>query len=100
MTIRVPPAKPDLSSEVWTVDFREKAPAGANTTMYEKGTNASQIGGLSVAVPGELRGFQVAHEKWGSLPWKQLVLPSVELAAGFKVGVELGRRIPVSEASK
>ncbi|ESK85216.1 hypothetical protein Moror_11399 [Moniliophthora roreri MCA 2997] len=94
MTVRIPPSRPDLSSEVWTVDFREKAPGGANTTMYEKGANSSRFGGLSVAVPGELRGLEEAHRRWGSLPWKQLVLPSVELASGFRVGVELGRRIP------
>ncbi|KAK7049422.1 hypothetical protein VNI00_006023 [Paramarasmius palmivorus] len=93
MTIRIPGNSSNSTSEVWSVDFREKAPSGSNTTMFTTVANSSQIGGLAVGVPGELRGMQTAHEKFGKLPWKQLVLPSVELAAGFKVGVELGKRI-------
>ncbi|KAI0066114.1 gamma-glutamyltranspeptidase [Artomyces pyxidatus] len=93
MTVRVPPSTPNGTSEVWSIDFRETAPALANTTMYEKDPIASIFGGLSVGVPGELRGLEEAHNRWGRLPWARLVQPSVDLAAGWTVGVELGRRI-------
>lgn len=41
-------------------------------------------------VPGELRGLEHLHTKYGSLPWKQLVLPAVKVARyGFKVTEDL-----------
>ncbi|KAJ6593887.1 gamma-glutamyltranspeptidase [Mycena capillaripes] len=93
MTVRIPPAHPDASSEVFTIDFRETAPALANKTMYPPHSNSSLFGGLSVGVPGELRGLEEAHRRWGSLPWKTLVEPSVALARGWTVQKELGQRI-------
>ncbi|KAH8119485.1 gamma-glutamyltranspeptidase-domain-containing protein [Phellopilus nigrolimitatus] len=94
MTIRVPPSSPNASSDVWSIDFRETAPAQANSTMYVDDPESSLFGGLSVGVPGEVLGLAEAHSRWGSLPWAQLVQPSVDLASGWKVGKELGRRLP------
>ncbi|KAA1471669.1 gamma-glutamyltranspeptidase [Dentipellis sp. KUC8613] len=91
MTVRVP--TPEGASEVWTIDFRETGPALANATMYVGDPKASLFGGLAVGVPGELRGLEAAHTRWGKLPWSRLVQPSVDLAAGWKVGIELGRRL-------
>ncbi|KAF5348631.1 hypothetical protein D9758_006855 [Tetrapyrgos nigripes] len=95
LTVRVPPSGPGMSSEVFTIDFRETAPALSSEKMFPPGSNLSQIGGLSVAVPSELRGLEEAHRRWGSLPWKRLVQPSVDLSAGWEVDVELSRRIPL-----
>jgi gamma-glutamyltranspeptidase/glutathione hydrolase/leukotriene-C4 hydrolase len=96
MTVRVPTSKDGKSSEVWIVDFRETAPALANKTMYIKDPAKSKFGGLAVGVPGEVRGLEEAHKRWGSLPWERLVRPSTELAAGCEVGKELAKRINVS----
>lgn len=95
MTVRVPTSKDGGSSEVWTIDFRETAPAFANKTMYNKDPAKARFGGLSVGIPGEVRGLEEAHKRWGNLPWERLVQPSVELAAGWKVGRELAKRINV-----
>jgi gamma-glutamyltranspeptidase/glutathione hydrolase/leukotriene-C4 hydrolase len=92
MTVRVPT---ESGSEVWTIDFRETAPGLASPTMYLKDPSASMFGGLAVGVPGELRGLEEAHNRWGSLPWKRLVTPSVELARGWPVSKELAKRIAV-----
>jgi gamma-glutamyltranspeptidase/glutathione hydrolase/leukotriene-C4 hydrolase len=93
MTVRLPPAKADGSSSVWTIDFRETAPAQANETMYANDPTASKFGGLAVGIPGELRGLEEAHRRWGTLPWKRLIQPSVDLASGWAVGRELAWRI-------
>lgn len=99
MTVRIPPTSENASSEVWTIDFREMAPAKSNTTMYANNPNASRFGGLSIGVPGEVRGLYEAHSRWGSMPWRRLVQPSVDLAAGWPVGKELGNRLWVSDNS-
>jgi len=95
MTVRIPTSNDGKSSEVWTVDFRETAPALANKTMYIGDPTSSMFGGLAVGIPGEVRGLEEAHKRWGSLPWERLVRPSIGLAAGCKVGKELAKRINV-----
>lgn len=99
MTIRIPPKHNHTGSEVWTIDFRESAPALANSTMYKHDPLSSLSGGLSIGIPGELRGLEEAHRRWGSLPWARLVNPAAELAKGWEVDRELARRIQVTTLS-
>ncbi|KAJ7647347.1 gamma-glutamyltranspeptidase [Roridomyces roridus] len=93
MTVRIPPKNPGENSEVFFLDFRETGPALANNTMYPPNSNTSLYGGLAVGVPGEIRGLQVAHDRWGTLPWETLVFPSINLARGWKMQNELAKRI-------
>lgn len=95
MTVRIPPSSPNGSSEVFTIDFREVAPAFAHERMYVDNPSLARWGGLSVGVPGELRGLKKAHDLWGTLRWSELVEPSVRLARGWTVSPELERRILV-----
>ncbi len=74
-----------------TLDYREKAPALASTDMYlDKDGNVIQnlsiAGHLASGVPGSVDGMVEAHKKFGSLPWKDLVQPAIDLAlTGFPV---------------
>jgi gamma-glutamyltranspeptidase/glutathione hydrolase len=75
---------PGNGHEPVVIEYREKAPLAATKTMYEK-TN-SVYGCKVVGVPGTVRGLALAHEKFGKLPWKDLVMPAVRLAEeGFEV---------------
>ncbi|XP_011312024.1 gamma-glutamyltranspeptidase 1 isoform X2 [Fopius arisanus] len=59
---------------------RDMAPLAATADMYQgEGVNASNIGPLSISVPGEIAGYRTAHEKFGRLPWEELWAPNIEL---------------------
>ena len=80
------------------LDFREQAPAAAEESLYdEDGTYQparSRRGGLAVGVPGEIRGFWVAHQRYGRLPWAKLFAPAIALAEqGFPVSHHLSKGI-------
>lgn len=74
------------------IDYREAAPAAAHENMYAGNVNGSIWGGLAAAVPGELRGLEAAHVKFGKLPWRQVVEPAAKVARdGYPVTEDLVR---------
>jgi gamma-glutamyltranspeptidase/glutathione hydrolase len=81
------------------IDYREQAPLSAHRDMYlDKNGDVipyqSLIGILSSGVPGTVAGMWLAHEKYGSLTWKELVQPAFNLAQkGFKVHPKLAQSI-------
>jgi len=84
-----------MNGENAFLDFRERAPGAAERDMYlDEGGNFVQsqslIGGKASGIPGTVRGMQAAHERYGSLPWKQLLQPAITLARnGFTVHEDL-----------
>ena len=68
-------------------DYRERAPAAATPTMFAAGTHSPY---RLVGVPGTVRGLANAHQKYGRLPWANVVQPAVKLARhGFEVNDSL-----------
>jgi gamma-glutamyltranspeptidase/glutathione hydrolase len=66
------------------IDYRECAPAAATVKMYSK--EESQYTQRAVAVPGTVRGLEMAHRRFGTLPWTELVKPAIALARdGFVI---------------
>ncbi|MGA2197089.1 MAG: gamma-glutamyltransferase [Bryobacteraceae bacterium] len=67
------------------LDFRERAPAAASRNMYldanGKATGDSTVGYRASGVPGTVRGLELASQKFGKLPWAQLVRPAADLAS-------------------
>jgi gamma-glutamyltranspeptidase/glutathione hydrolase len=75
---------PGGKAEPVVIDYRETAPAAATRDMFAGEGPASSY--KMAGVPGTVRGLALAHSRNGKLPWKDLVLPAVALAAdGFTV---------------
>ncbi|SDB52112.1 gamma-glutamyltranspeptidase / glutathione hydrolase [Flavobacteriaceae bacterium MAR_2010_188] len=94
----------DSAATTTTIDFREKAPLKASPNMFldddgnlTKGKNlygeestVNHIGAKSVGVPGTVAGLYLAHQKYGSLPWADLVQPAIDIAKnGFPLTYDL-----------
>ena len=60
------------------IEYRETAPGSATKDMYAKVTE--RLGHKVVGVPGTVRGMALAHQRFGKLPWKDVVMPAVKLA--------------------
>ena len=72
-------------NKTYAIDFREVAPLAATEKMFldEKGEvikNKSFVGIHAVAVPGMVAGLYEIHQKFGKLPFANVVQPSIELA--------------------
>lgn len=95
-------------------DFREVAPMNSTSDMYpldEDGKvvgNVKNVGGLSVAVPGEVEGLLSVLEEYGSMSREEVLQPAIDFAEnGYVVTENLSKvitdqfeKINRSEASK
>ncbi|KAL7669604.1 hypothetical protein ACOME3_010251 [Neoechinorhynchus agilis] len=75
------------------IDSRETAPLLSNTRMFDHGYKHSIMGGLSIAVPGEIAGYWDAHQQFGVLPWRELFQPTIDLCLN---GFEVSRTLAVN----
>ncbi len=71
--------------KVGSFDYREKAPLAADRDMYldEVGNvipKKSTLGAMAVGVPGTVAGLFAIHKKYGTLPFKDLIQPAIDLA--------------------
>ncbi|MGB2203236.1 MAG: gamma-glutamyltransferase, partial [Pseudooceanicola atlanticus] len=67
--------------EVFTLDGRETAPMDATPTLFQTegepmGFFEAVIGGLSVGVPGTPALMAGTHQRWGTMPWPDLLAPA------------------------
>ena len=74
-----------MDDEVAFLDYREKAPMAAHKDMFLDQNGdvieySTLIGGQAAGVPGTVAGFWEAHQRFGKLPWKELVEPAIKLA--------------------
>jgi gamma-glutamyltranspeptidase/glutathione hydrolase len=80
-----------VDGKPYFLDYREVAPKAATRNMYldDKGEvieNLSLVGVRAAGVPGTVMGLWEAHQKFGKLPWSELLTPAIGYAKnGFKV---------------
>jgi len=67
------------SGQTFSIDTREKAPAGAARDMFVGVAQPSRQG-VSVGVPGMVRGTAMAVRQYGRLKLSQVMQPAIELA--------------------
>ncbi len=85
------------------IDFRERAPEKASRNMYLDASGAltkdSVEGWRSSGVPGTVRGFEIAVNKYGKRTWAENMAPAVALASkGFPVSYALAEGLKGSRS--
>ncbi|XP_009971328.2 glutathione hydrolase 5 proenzyme [Tyto alba] len=64
---------------VEVINARETVPRVFPHNLLSGCTDGFPIGSRWIAVPGELRGYEEAHKRYGRLPWKALFEPTIKL---------------------
>ncbi len=80
-----------MDGQSYFLDYRETAPRAATRDMYLDGQgevipDLSLVGVKASGVPGTVLGLWEAHQRFGKLPWPQLLAPAIGHAtSGFTV---------------
>ncbi|MBA1191140.1 gamma-glutamyltransferase [Pseudomonas entomophila] len=83
-----------VDGKPYFLDYREVAPKAATRDMYldDKGEvveNLSLVGPRAAGVPGTVMGLWEAHQKFGKLPWSELLTPAIGYAKdGFTIAAK------------
>ncbi|XP_060931619.1 glutathione hydrolase 5 proenzyme [Limanda limanda] len=88
----------DKTGRVKVYNFRETVPQSFKPNLLDDCpiTFSPSLGSQWIGVPGELRGYQALHEKYGKLPWAKLFEPTIKLAReGFPLPQYLGDLLSV-----
>ena len=73
-------------------EYREMAPKAAFETVFKK--TDGMFTHKASGVPGTVRGLALAHQRFGSKPWAELLAPAIELAVkGFPVSKQLANSL-------
>ncbi len=80
----------DTGKQQKFLDFRESSYANTGKNWFKTESKNSSgpadrsIGPKSVGIPGNVAGCAAIHSMYGSLPWKRILAPAIELAkSGF-----------------
>jgi gamma-glutamyltranspeptidase/glutathione hydrolase len=85
--------------KVRTIDSRETAPAGMHDDDFARFNpdadfTEARVGGLSVGVPGTVRGWQKALRRYGTRPLRKLLKPAERIARkGFRIDATFNQQV-------
>ena len=86
------------------LDYRSVAPISASVEKYRNADGGMDMdklifGPMDPGVPGTVAAMYQAWQRFGSLPWEQLLLPAQQLASqGFGVGHDLAHVLNMASA--
>jgi gamma-glutamyltranspeptidase/glutathione hydrolase len=76
----------DVDDSISALDFRETAPGALSRDFYLRPRTSSIAGPTAAGVPGTVAGLWEMHQKYGKLPWADLIRPAEKLARdGFPI---------------
>ncbi len=81
------------------IDYRETAPQAAHPGMFPDRMEA-RVGYKASAVPGTVAGLGIAHRRFGSLPWRQVlerarILAEHGVAVSYRMELILRLQVPI-----
>lgn len=65
--------------KAYTLDAREISARLASEKMHLHDPRTTNEGPLSIATPGELKGYHEVYKRFGTLPWRDLIAPAIKL---------------------
>jgi len=86
-----------------TIDHRETAPGQAGPQLFQRGGKpldfaTAVASGLSVGVPGTVRGWHEALERYGSMRFSQVLAPAIAVAdKGFRINANFSQLLERNE---
>ncbi|XP_034997719.2 glutathione hydrolase 5 proenzyme [Hippoglossus stenolepis] len=86
------------TGSVKVYNFRETVPHSFKKDLLKDCPNKFEpsTGSQWIGVPGELRGYEAIHKKYGKLPWAKLFEPTIRLAReGFPLPQYLGKLLNI-----
>ncbi|XP_058468197.1 glutathione hydrolase 1 proenzyme-like isoform X2 [Malaya genurostris] len=72
--------------KAYTLDAREISAIAATEDMHLHDPSTTNEGPLSIATPGELKGYWEAHKRFGKLSWREIIQPTIDICRkGFEM---------------
>lgn len=74
-----------MGGKAYSVNAKDVAPINLKNDTFKTAEDYYH-GPLSINTPGEIKGYWELHKRFGSIKWKDLIQPAIELCEG---GIEM-----------
>lgn len=67
-----------IGGKAYTLNAKDVAPINLKNESFRT-SDDYQYGSLAIGTPGEVKGYWELHKRFGSMKWKELFQPTIEL---------------------